>query len=364
MRLLYFSRDYTTHDHRFLTALAETGHTVFYLRLEQRGHQLEDRPLPPGIEQIHWAGGRSPARFIDGLSLLGDLKRVIREVKPDLIQAGPLQRSAFLVALAGFRPLLSMSWGYDLIFDASRNVFWRWATRYTLKRSAMMLGDCEAIRKLAVSFGLPEERALIFPWGIDLEHFSPSPDFRPPSRAFTLLSTRGWEPIYGVEIIAQSFVQAAKNIPELRLVMLGNGSQAARLRQIFIAGGVSERVTFPGQISNSDLPRYYQMADLYLSASHSDGTSISLLEAMACGVPAVTSDIPGNQEWVIPGENGWLFTDGDPNDLTRTILAAVGQRDRLPAMGRAARQVTEQRANWKQNIPRLFQAYHTILQTT
>ncbi len=128
MRIIYFSRDYTSHDHRFLQALAGTEHKVYFLQLERRGYPLEDRPLPSEIEQIQWAGGRGPAGLREGPRLLLDLKRVIRLVKPDLIQAGPLQRSAFLVALAGFRPLVSMSWGYDLLVDAGKNPAWRWAT--------------------------------------------------------------------------------------------------------------------------------------------------------------------------------------------------------------------------------------------
>ena len=121
MRLIYFSRDYTTHDHRFLSALANTGHKVYFLRLERRGHQLEDRPIPPEIEQVQWSGGQSPADWRSVPSFLRDLKRVIAEIQPDLIQAGPIQRSAFLVALSGFRPLVSASWGYDLLHDAKRN---------------------------------------------------------------------------------------------------------------------------------------------------------------------------------------------------------------------------------------------------
>jgi hypothetical protein len=56
-----------------------------------------------------------------GLRLLVDLKKVLRSVKPDLVHAGPIQRAAFLTALAGFRPLVSMSWGYDLLVDAERS---------------------------------------------------------------------------------------------------------------------------------------------------------------------------------------------------------------------------------------------------
>jgi glycosyltransferase involved in cell wall biosynthesis len=366
MRVLYFTRDYTSHDYRFLTALAKTEHKVFYLRLERGEHPQEDRSLPPEVEIISWKGGNTPAGLQDGARLFFDLKRVINRVKPDLIQAGPLQHSGFLAALTGFRPLVSMSWGYDLLQDANRNVLWRWATRYTLKRSAAMVGDCKTIRQLAVSYGMPDERIVTFPWGIDLEHFSPERSERTNDATFSLLSTRNWEPIYGVEVIAHAFAHAIQKRPELRLVMLGNGSQAGMLHQI-LAGSNSaisqqcspfnSRVLFPGLVKYNKLPRFYRSADLYVAATHSDGTSISLLEAMACGCPVLVSDIPGNREWVTPGVNGWLFSDGDAGAMAEAILTAVDERARLPEMGRVARELVEERANWVKNFPELLRAY-------
>lgn len=359
-RILYFSRDYTTHDHRFFSALAKSEHQVYFLQLEQRGRALEDRPVPASIERIHWAGGEGPATLRRGPGLLLDLRRVLREIQPDLVHAGPLQRAALLVALAGYRPLVSMSWGYDLIHDAHRNPLWRWATRYTLQRSALMIGDCTTIRQLAISYGMPDERIITFPWGVDLRHFSPVPS-KAGSQTFTLLSTRGWEPIYGVDVIARAFVQAARRRPELRLVMLGSGSLAGMLRQTFQSGGVESQVLFPGLVTQADLPRYYRLADLYISASHSDGTSISLLEAMACGRPSLVSDIPGNREWVHPGENGWWFLDTDAGSLAEGILKAVEQREQLPAMGKTARCIAEQRADWEKNFPHLLDGYRLVL---
>ena len=357
MRILYFSRDYTTHDHRFLSALAKTSHQVYYLRLEGGGQVLEDRPLPPEIKQVQWAGGNHPATLKDGFRLLDDLRKVIRQVKPDLIHAGPIQRSAFLVALSGFRPLVSMSWGYDLLHDVQINPFWRWATRFTLRHSAAMVGDCDTIRQLAISYGMQDDRIVTFPWGIDLQHFNVKTLQRSNAEAFNLLSTRGFEPIYGIDVIARAFVIAARKRPNLRLTLLGNGSQSAAIRQILLIGAVYDRALFPGHVSFSDLPNYYRNADLYISASHSDGTSISLLEAFACGIPAVVPDIPGNREWITPGENGWSFPDGDSDALATVILNAINQQQNLPEMGREARRLAEERADWEKNFPLLEKAY-------
>lgn len=377
MRILYFTRDYTPHDHRFLSALSESQHRVYFLQLEQRGHPLEDRPLPSAIEQVHWSGGQKPATLRNAPGLLLGLQKIVQQVKPHLIHAGPIQRSALLTAVSGFRPLVSMSWGYDLIQDAKRNAWWRWATRFTLKNSDWLIGDCDAIRRLAVSYGMPADRITTFPWGIDLEHFSPpitneAEEGPIVNQPFTLLSTRSWEPIYGVDTLARAFVLAARECPELRLIMLGNGSLAGSLRKIFMDGGMlpgsnnqtantqSSRVVFPGQIGFDKLPSYYQLADLYLAATHSDGTSISLLEAMGCGCPVLVSDLDGNREWVTPEENGWLFPQGDAHAMAQAILKAVKMRSQLPGMGEAARKTVEQRADWKTNFSKLLQVYQQV----
>ena len=211
---------------------------------------------------------------------------------------------------------------------------------------------------------MPDEHIVTFPWGVDLDHFNVGGLESSNAPTFNLLSTRNWEPIYGVDVIAKAFVQAAQQRPELRLILLGDGSQAGLLRQVFTRGGVLDNVIFPGQVSQAELPDYYRAADLYVSASHSDGSSISLLEAMACGRPALVSDIPGNLEWVEPGVQGWWFPDGDPNALAQAILHAMDMREKLPEMGCAARRLAEQRADWKKNFQQLLQAYEIALQTS
>jgi glycosyltransferase involved in cell wall biosynthesis len=256
-----------------------------------------------------------------------------------------------------------MSWGYDLMQDAERNAIWGWMTRYTLQRSSVMVGDCEAVRRQASRFGMANDRIVVFPWGVDLTRFVPGTlNLKNPDR-FTLLSVRSWEPIYGVDVLARAFVQAAHQCSNLYLVMLGGGSQAELIQNIFAEGEVVDRVYFPGQVGYVALPDFYRKADLYLSASHTDGSSVSLLEAMASGCPVVVSDIPGNREWVQPGVNGWLFPDGDVRAMAQAILSAIEHHGNLAALGLAGRQIAEQRADWQKNFPKLLQAYELAVRS-
>lgn len=366
MRVLYFSRSYTPHDYRFLAALARTEHRVFHLRLEQGGVAYEDRPIPAEVEQIPWESGKKTFAWGQVPGRVLELRRILRGVQPDVLHAGPVQSCAFLAALAGFPRLATMSWGSDLLVDADRSAWMRLVTRFTLRRTKILLADCTPVRDKAVLFGFPADRVTLFPWGVDLQQFSPGAweEFRARrgwQNAFVLLSLRTWEPIYGVDVVAKAFVQACRERPDLRLILLGAGSQAGVIREILLRGGVMENVYFGGGVRQADLPAFYRAADIYLSASHSDGSSVSLMEALACGLPALVSDIPGNRDWICEGENGWFFPDSDADALAKGILRAAALHDHLPQMARAARRTAETQANWKVNFEKCLHAYERVI---
>lgn len=372
MKIIYFSKNYTPHDYRFLFSLSQTKHEVYFLQLEATTRQTEDRPVPENVQQILWVGGKHEFRWRDVPRLTLDLRRLIKEIQPDLIHAGPIQNCAFLVALSGFRHLLTMSWGYDLVMDADKSAWLRWVTSYTLRRSAFFTSDANVTREKAVAFGMNPERTVVFPWGVDLGRFHVRKEERGKKqvssqklkvesrKSVTLFCSRTWEAIYGVDVLAKAFVRVARENPHVNLILLGGGSQGASIRKILMNGGVMDRVHFGGQVGQRDLPRWYHMADVYISPSHVDGSSVTLMEAMASGLPCLVSDIAGNKEWIQDGVNGWLFRDGDVGDLAEKILSAIKSKREFRRIGESARKTAEERADWRRNFGKLLEAYEKV----
>ena len=357
MRVLYCTRSDSPHDRRFLTALGQSGHEVYALRLFG-GKAL----TPKGVTEVPWQGIHAPLKVTDWPGQLRQLKALLANLQPDLVHAGPIQDVAFLIAKAGFHPLLTMSWGFDLMKDAYQSPLSRWQTRYTLQHSDYLTLDCQATADQAVAFGFPRERICVFPWGVDLDYFSPQNSVVPGKswRAAqgwedktVFLCLRSWEPNYGVDVLARAFAWASKENPRLRLILLGDGSESAKIRALL--RDVEDKVHFGGRVDLSALPGWYGAADLYVSPSHVDGSSVSLLEAMACGLPSIVSDIPANQEWIQDERNGWVFPDGDAEALAQVILGAAEQDWRAYKL--QARQDAVLKADWNEGVRKLLACY-------
>jgi glycosyltransferase involved in cell wall biosynthesis len=311
---------------------------------------------------VEWAGYEQTNGWLNYLRFKNEFKKILDLIQPDLVHAGPIQRVAFIAALADAHPLISMSWGTDLLMEADRNCWWQWVTRFTLRHSDWLIGDCQAVQKKAGKVGFPKDKTSIFPWGIDLQRFQPDPSSGNRKelgwdKNFVILCTRNWEPRYGMDLVVKAFCQSAGQMPDARLVLVGGGSQEKMLRKMALDAGTQNKVVFSGRIEYEDLPKYYQAADLYISASHSDGSSVSLMEALGCGCPVMVSDIVSNREWVAPGKQGWLFKDGDSKDLAKTLLSIYQQRFDMQIIRENAHLTALEKADWKKNFLILLSTY-------
>jgi len=158
---------YSPHDHRFLSALAKTEHKIYFVQLEK----ADNSHLPAEIDLVDWEGGARDFRWRDVPSYARGMKRILAKIQPDLLHAGPIQRVGLIAVLSKFKPLLMMSWGFDLIEDVHRNLWWKYITQYVLRNSTFFISDAQVTRNEAIKYGMNPENTIVFPWGVDLDHF-------------------------------------------------------------------------------------------------------------------------------------------------------------------------------------------------
>ena len=368
MRILYFSDNCSDHNRRFLEKLVCFGHGVYFLDATQEG--FAENWLPRGVQRVPLK--QSVRRNADPSQFAGflyEFQSLLTDLRPDLVHAGPVQTCGYVAALSGFRPLVVMSWGSDMVAHADRNAEWRRATEVTLGAADGFFCDCATVRESAQRYAaIPKSRIVQFPWGIKRGSFSPQGPAESRERlgfnpgTFALISTRSWEPLYDIDLLLQAFDQAYKQNNRLRLLLLGSGSAAGRIRRFIAAHELNQAVIAPGVIPSTETPQWFRAANAYVGCARSDGTSISLLEAMATGLPAVVTDIASNREWITEDENGWLASAGCSEEFAAKILRAASWPPKeLEAISERNQRIVAERADWDKNFPSLLRLYECLV---
>ena len=367
MKVLYFSDNTSGHNQRFLEMLSQAGLEVWFLDPTSSGAAEDWLP-----KRVRWVRlKQSPLRNSEPATFAGflpEFRRILQEIGPDLVHAGPIQSCGYLTALSGFHPWLLTSWGSDLLFHAQRNAEWKHATQVALASADGFFCDCDAVRSSAKQWAdIPDSRVVQLPWGIRKGWFGPAGALPPESEfqrdpgTHVFLSTRSWEPLYGIDTLLEAFRQAYRVDSSLRLLLLGNGSEAKRVREFIDANGLSRVIRTHDPYGREEMPKWFRAADTYVSGTQSDGTSISLLEAMATGLPVVVTDIPSNREWVAEEQNGWLAPAGSAEEFADRLLhaARIKPEDRK-LFSERNRRIVEERADWDRNFPKLLEMYQQL----
>jgi len=366
-RLLYATHGLTTHDRRFVEAAVEAGWHVHYVRFDGGSHVLDNRGLPAGVVEHDWLGAQQafgPDRheaFVDAFA------EVLAAVHPTVVHAGPIPTVGHVVTRAmqitvDHCPVVLMSWASDLLIDVQRDPAAMIMAREALAASAGVIVDCTTIADIATALGARPDRMLVVPWGVDLEQIRfVAP--RPAARPLQLLSLRTHEAIYDVEALVRAcaIVRDEAGAGALRVTIAGSGSLSVGLEALAHELALDDDVRWIGRIDEDAVLHELAACDVHVSTSHSDGSSISLLQAMAVGRPSIVTDIPSNREWVQPGVNGWLFPVADADGLARAITDLLRQPTLPATMAPACRSTVEERADWRKNRRHIGEFYERVV---
>ncbi|MFI5370073.1 MAG: glycosyltransferase [Candidatus Eisenbacteria bacterium] len=331
---------------------ASVGHTRRWVRwFRARGHEVRTWSLEQPIEGFD--AERLPAAPLPGAFryplAAPALATALARFAPDVVDAHYVPNYGLLGVLAGRRPLSVTAWGSDLLLSGGHDPLRRARVRFVLSRADLVLADADNLANAARKLGADPSRTHAIPWGVDLGRFRPTATREPG----LMLSTRMHETVYDLPTLFAGIAPVMMRRPDTRLVVAGDGSDRPRLERIAARLLPAERVRFVGRLSPDALAEWLARADVYLSASRSDSTSVSLLEAMASGAVPVVSDIEGNREWVHDGVEARLFSPGDPRALNVALEGALADPEWRERARGAVRAVVEARADERVNMTRI-----------
>ena len=281
--------------------------------------------------------GMTLAPFLLAAASIGPIHRLITEgFNFDIIDAHyyyPDGVAAAMLAHYFRKPLTITARGTDLNLIPEHAIprrLIRWAAR----RADASIGVCAALVDVLRGWGIDETRLHVFRNGVDLERFHP----QAPSEARRALGLIGSPLLLSVghlverkghHLAIEAMPAVMETHPGARLLIIGEGSERARLESLMQSLGLADHVRLVGAIDNQLLASWYSAADALVLASSREGWANVLLEAMACGTPVLATRIWGTPEVVADDSVGVLVDRRDAASVAAGLLNLLGKpRDR------------------------------------
>jgi len=257
------------------------------------------------------------------------------------------------------RPLVVTIHGSDLRMAMDGPSLLRKVFLFVSKKAQYITCVSETQKREMEKLGISREKMSVMPMSIDEDFLgilkSREKDLE--RGPLTVFSNRNLLPIYNVSLLIRSIPMVLKEEPSTRFLIAGDGTERDVLEKAAQELDVSSSTQFLGQVPHEEMPNLLSQADIYVSTSLYDGTSVSLLEAMASGAFPVVTDIPSNREWILDGENGFLVPTESETVLAKRIIEAIRSHRVLMEARKKNREIVEERAHWRKNIGKITEIY-------
>jgi glycosyltransferase involved in cell wall biosynthesis len=226
-------------------------------------------------------------------------------------------------------------------------------TRPVWRNAKRIIANSRSLQVLADKTGQDLHCAVdMVPNGVDVDFFTPTLDMRPKG-LFTFIFSGRFVPQKNLFCLLDQFESLAAE-KDLKLVLVGDGPEKAGLeKRISSSKVLSKSVTLFPWSSKETLRELYQAADCFVNPSFEEGMPNTLLEAMACGLPVIASDIGGNNELVENGKNGFLFNVRDAGELGKHMREMLRISD-IKDMGTFSRSLASLRFSWKRTAAQIL----------
>lgn len=306
----------------------------------------------------------SPIRFVQ--SWLG-FERVLRSGPYDVVNLHYLSEAAFYAGLCcrprGL-PIVASTHGSDIEAlppgaDSPRTRLARRTLRVAAAITANSRSLADAVCRLMGQ--APHQGVTVIGNGVRVEEFDRAADAATvPARPFVLGIGR-LTPVKGFDLLIRAFGTVARRMPELRLVLVGQGNEEAALRQLAAECGISSRVVFAGRVPNQGVAAFLQRCEFLVVPSRREGFGIVALEAMACRKAVVATAVGGLPEIVSDGSTGLLVQERTPEAMAAAMLRLLDEPQLAPQLGRQGRQVVESRFTWESVARRYVEVFDSAL---
>jgi len=213
-------------------------------------------------------------------------------------------------------------------------------------------------KSLVEDYGIPPEKIIVIPVGIDLDEFKPLNDIKKiPS---SILYVGRLDKRKGVQYLIKAMRHIVKDFPTAKLYIIGNGNLRNSLEELVKNEKVNNHVVFLGKVPTNDLIEWYNKAEVFVLPSLFEGFGIVVLESMACGTPVIGTKVPGIVDTIEHEKTGLLVSPKNEKWLTESIKKLLDNKKLKKKFIYLGRKVLEKKFNWNKITNKLITIFYVV----
>jgi glycosyltransferase involved in cell wall biosynthesis len=318
-------------------------------------HVISFRPADIHGARVHYVDGLEATGKARYLAHGRRVRRMVHELRPDLLHALHLTSYGFLAGLANFQPSIVSVWGTDVLEAPHLTPAHRWITRYALGRAGHITATGLRLAEATLPFTPRGTPVTVIPYGVDLSMFNPAPRAARDTPVIGAVSRLS--PEKGLDVLLSAVAMLRDRGTNVRVVLAGDGPTRRALERKTSQLKLNDRVEFRGEVAHANVPAVLQQIDIFAMPSTAEGFGVSALEASAMRLPVVASDVHGIPDVVRDGESGLLVAASDARALADAITRLVVDPALRRRLGDAGRALVEREYRWKDNAALMERLY-------
>lgn len=302
---------------------------------------------------------------LDYILNLFKVKKIVKKIHPDILHAHYATSFGFMGAFTNYHPYIITGWGAD-IFDSPKNPIMNKILKYSFKK-ADKITVLSKITQIEIQ-KLTSKEVLLIPFGVDVEKFSPL-KINKANNEIVIGTIRSLEVKYGVKYLIEAFSILSEKYPNLKLEIVGNGSQRDELEEYCKTFNINEKVHFHGYVNqNNEFDKYIRILRNYdifaiLSILDSETFGVAAVEASSCAIPVIASNVGGLPEVVENNITGIIVPPMNAIETAKAIEKLIQDENLMIKMGENGRKKVLNEYVWKNNVNNMINIYIELSKT-
>jgi L-malate glycosyltransferase len=353
MRIVFLGSQ-SIHTTKWANAMHRQGHEVYLITMHPDLSQLNE-----GVNRyiLYFKGGAG--YFLNFFFL----KKLLKRIHPDLLHTHYASGYGTLARLSGYHPNLLSVWGSDVYLVPEQSALKRAIVQKNLNATDYLAATCSTLKGQTQKVMMSNKEIAVTYFGVDCSLFAPQQQRLKNKEKIRIGTVKGLNPVYGISTLIRACSIVINNgRVDIELILVGEGPQEEELKQLVTELKIQNYVQFMGPIPHEEVPKMLNTFDIYVALSNNEGFGVAVLEASACEVPVITSDVGGLPEVVRDGESGFLVPPNNAQQAADKIEILINNVEMRHRMGKEGRKFVLQKFEWENCVKKMETVYENIVQ--